>query len=151
MPILSTRLGMMYVCRDLSSTSGRHRLRKQLTLPGCTWDMHFPLQPYENPESQPAFPSRRLGFERPPRRPDDSSKKQNARDVLTISNVLFMQRGRREEFRSWEKKNVSDLPGRLESYRCRRGNFSFSKLLDRPMNLPVIYRDSTMIENKSNC
>lgn len=66
MPILSTRLGMMYVCRDLPSTSGHHGSRKQSTLPGCTWDMHFPLQPYENAESQPAFPSRRLSFEQPP-------------------------------------------------------------------------------------
>jgi len=57
--------------------------------------------------------------------PDDSLRKQNTRDVLTISNVLFMQRGRSAEFRLWKKKNILDLPGRLESCRYYCDDFSF--------------------------
>lgn len=69
------------------------------------------------------------------RPPDDSSRRaeHKPRLVFTISNMLFMQRGRhrarsfaREER---NKKDVSDIPGSLESYCRSHGDFSFSKLL----------------------
>lgn len=127
MPILSTRLGMTSAYRDLFSTSGHHRSRKQSTLPGCTWDMHFPLQPSENAESQPAFPSRRLSFERP-LAGWLVKEAEHSRCINDFECALYATRPWRS-FAREKKKNVSDLPGRLESCRCCRGDFSFLKLL----------------------
>ena len=124
MPILSTRLGRAATSSRPLAITGREN---NWLCPDAPETCTFPYNRPRMPRVSRHF--HLIGSVSSGRWPDDSSRKQNTRDVLTISNVLFMQRGRGAVSLVRKKKNVSDLPGRLESCRCCRDDFSFLKLL----------------------
>lgn len=66
------------------------------------------------------------------RRPDDSSRRaEHSRYVNDFECTLYAMRPPRRVSKRKKKKNASDLPGRLESCRCRYDDFSFLNPLAR--------------------